>query len=243
MPFPPPEEGLYVPAQSVNLCNLFCSQVVPVGGYPVVFSVYVVADKSQFFLSLVDTLGAKKHNAVIKDDPSRCDGMLSYDRLVGVLLDPADKELFVLLPLVKVIVRLIPAIHDTSFAFGDNLCNKGALPLVAVGEVDLPGNSPVDVKPDVRFRLLCSVTIISPLHGEDCVDQGAVDCHEVAEMSILCRKSFPCLLDEVGKDFFQLLKAPVVDCLKEGALLDPLWRGNAFFGKIILFKCLEQLST
>lgn len=33
MPFPPPEEGLYVPAQFVYLCYLFCGQVVPVGGY------------------------------------------------------------------------------------------------------------------------------------------------------------------------------------------------------------------
>jgi hypothetical protein len=53
MAFPPTEEGLYVPAQLIDLGNFFSCQVISVGGYPVLRAVYTVNNKAKLFLSLV----------------------------------------------------------------------------------------------------------------------------------------------------------------------------------------------
>ena len=72
-------------------------------------------------------------------------------RFMGILPNTADKELFGGLPLVKVVMRLIAAIHDTGFAFVDDFINKGTFTFFAVREVYLPGDAPVDIKADMSL--------------------------------------------------------------------------------------------
>lgn len=61
MAFPPAEESLDAPAQLIDLRDLFGGQVMTIGGYPIIFAVNTVTDKSQLFLGPVDALGAKQH--------------------------------------------------------------------------------------------------------------------------------------------------------------------------------------
>lgn len=152
--FPPAEESLDVPAQLVDLSHFFSRQVMTVGGYPVILAVNAVANKSQLFLSLVDTLGTKEHNCVVKNDAVLRYGLFSDNGSGGSLLDPADKVLAVSLPLVEVGMALVPAINDGGFAFVDDLANKGALTLLAVGQEYLPRDTPVDVEADMGLGFL-----------------------------------------------------------------------------------------
>ena len=50
------------------------------------------------------------------------------------------------------------------------------------------------------------------------------------------------MLDKMIEYLGKLFKAPVIDCLEEGAFLDPLGRGNTLLGKVILLQRLKQLA-
>src|SRR5208337_5247987 len=47
------------------------------------------------------------------------------------------------------------------------------------------------------------------------------------------------MIEYLGK----LFKAPVVDCLEEGAFLDPLGGSNTLLGKVILIQRLEKFAS
>ncbi len=55
-------------------------------------------------------------------------------------------------------------------------------------------------------------------------------------MSIFIGEHSGCLLDKMPEYLGKLFKATVVDCLKEGTLLDPFGRSNALLGKVVLFQ-------
>lgn len=152
--FPPDKERLDAPAGFIDLSHFFCRQVEPVGGDPVILTVNMVTNKAQLFLSLVYTVGAEKHYSVIEDNTVSHDGVFSDDGFVRILPDPANKELLGGLPLVKVVMGLLPSVHDAGFAFFDDLVNKGALTLFTVAQVYLPGNASVDIEADMGLGLL-----------------------------------------------------------------------------------------
>ena len=62
-------------------------------------------------------------------------------------------------------------------------------------------------------------------------------------MSIFIWEYFACLLDKMPEYLGKLFKATVVDCLKEGALFDPIGGRNTFLGKVILFQCLKKFTS
>ena len=94
------------------------------------------------------------HYVVVEDNTVRNDGILSDYGFVCILPDTADKKLLGGLPLIKVGMRLITAIHDTGFALVDDLIYKGTFTFFAVGKVYLPRNTPVDIETNMGLGFL-----------------------------------------------------------------------------------------
>ena len=90
--FPPSEEIFNVPAQLVSLGDLFASQIMAVGSYPVFGAVDLIADQSQRGLALIDTRCAQQHSGVEEDDAAvGRSSVMRKDFFVSAFLDPTDK--------------------------------------------------------------------------------------------------------------------------------------------------------
>src|SRR5665811_662351 len=110
MAFPPAEENLDVPPEFIGEGNLFCGEVVAIGGDPVINTGHPIADETEFPFRLIDTGGPQKNNGVKKDNAVGLDVIRSGDGLFRGGFDPADKMLAISLPGIKKLVALIASI-------------------------------------------------------------------------------------------------------------------------------------
>src|SRR6266480_7917946 len=101
-------------------------------------------------------------------------GPLFNDGLSGALFNPADEVLFFCLPLIKVPVALVIAVHDSGLSWCQNLCHKGTLIGFAGTEVNSLRNAPVDIKAKMDFRFLGTVPVVGKLHRLDRINKRAV---------------------------------------------------------------------
>ena len=93
MPLPPSEEGLNIPAQFVNLGDLFGSEIKSTGGNPVGLARNRITDKAHRGTGLVHVLLAKQHPGVVEDNTAGRYRKRLKAGLDGVLLDATDKVL------------------------------------------------------------------------------------------------------------------------------------------------------
>ena len=94
------------------------------------------------------------------------------------------------------------------------------------------------------LRLVDVAPVISPCHGEGCLDQGSVDGDEVAQMFILERERAAGDPAQFAEHIRHLIQPAGVDGLIEGTLLDT-FRGRAGNdpGNLVFFEELQQFLT
>lgn len=68
VPFPPGEKFLDIPAQFINLGDLFGSQVKAVCGHPILYTADLVADQAKRLFCLVDAGLSQQDLGIEKDD-------------------------------------------------------------------------------------------------------------------------------------------------------------------------------
>ena len=134
MAFPPAEENLDAPPELIGEGNLFGSEVVAIGGYPVINTRHPIADHADFFIRLIDARSSQQHDGVIKDDTSGLDVIHADDGLFRGGFDPADKMFSLRLPGIKQLMFLVASIHDARFPRSQNPGDERPFRLFAVGE-------------------------------------------------------------------------------------------------------------
>ncbi len=171
VPLPPTEEGLYIPAQLVDLGNLFGGKIKAIGGYPIGLALDRVADQTQRSLRLIHSFLAQEHLGIVEDNTAGSHRKGLKTGLEGVLLNAADEMLARCLELVEVVMALVSPVGHCGFSRLENPVDEWPLSLFAAGEKDLSGNTPVEVKADMGLGLFCALAVVGPLHGKDGVDQ------------------------------------------------------------------------
>ena len=83
---------------------------------------------------------------------------------------------------------LISSIKDPGFARQQYSADKWPLTVVAGGKEYFPWDATIDVKPDVGFSFFGTTSIIGPGHGKDRVNQGAINCHQLAKFGEFLRQ-------------------------------------------------------
>ncbi len=140
-------------------------------------------------------------------------------------------------------MALIVAIHDARFSGGQNLADERSFILFAVGKENLLGNAAIEIKTDVNLGLLGAVPVIGPIHGQNGIDQGAVDNGQIAQLGMSFGQLFCCFPIELPEQFHHLLQSPRADVFEEAALFNAIFRGYVLPGKIILLENLQKMTS
>jgi len=85
-------------------------------------------------------------------------------------------------------VAPVVADHDPSLSGFQDATDEGPLIGLALGEKHPGGNSAIDVKAQVDFGLLGAIAVFGPGHGQNRVDEGAVDHLKVSEVGVALGK-------------------------------------------------------
>lgn len=181
MAFPPSEKLLYVPAEFINLGNLFGGQVKAVGGDPIYFAGHSIADKPQRLFRLINIGLAELDLGVVKYKAVGWNRVTFQTGFCGVGLDAADKMSIFRLPPVKGFMTLIAPIHDPGLSWFKDLADKRPLTAIARGEENFPGYGTVYIEAKMGFCLVYAIAVIGSVHGKNGIDEGAVNGDQIAE--------------------------------------------------------------
>ena len=93
------------------------------------------------------------------------------------------------------------------------------------------------------FCLFYAFTIVSPCHGESCVNKGAVNGDKVSQFGVIFWEYASCFFLKPLKNSHELLKASGVDGLKEAALLNALLGSNMLPCILVFLKRLNKFPS
>ena len=242
MLFPPAEEYLDIPPEFVGRGDLLGTEVMAVRGNPVIGVFHPVSDQADRPLRLIDTWGSQKDHSVVEDNAIGFDVVLPDLLPFCGSLNPADKMLALSKPFVETLVTLIVAIHDGCFSRGEDLADERSFIPFAVRKEKLLGNTVIQVETDMDLGLLGAVPIIGPVHGQNSIDERAVDKGQVAQLSMSSGQLLGRFCVEFLEELYHLLQSPGTDVLKKAALPDALLRGDVSLGKIALPQSLQKVT-
>ena len=139
-------------------------------------------------------------------------------------------------------MALIVSIHDARLSGGQNLTDERSFIPFAVRKENLLRNATIQVETDVNLGLLGAAPVIGPIHGQNGVDQGAIDNGQVAQFRMSFGQLLGCFHIELPEELHHLRQAPGADVLEEAALLNAFVRGYVLSGKMILFENLQKVT-
>ena len=146
------------------------------------------------------------------------------------------------MPVVEVVVRLAAAIQNAGLSRRKDWLDKRTLSGFAVGQEYPGGNGLVQVKAKVSLGFL-DRTAVSPMHGENRVDQRPIDGGSFAPVRVFLWERARGLGVKRLEYLQHLFAAAMIDSLEECALFDSMRRGNHFAGEIVLAQVLRQVSS
>src|SRR5208283_2922061 len=151
MAFPPTEEDLEVPSEFIGEGDLLCGEIMAIRGNPVIDVCHTITDQTDFFFRLIHVWGSQKNHGIVEDNTVGLNIIFSDFLPFGGSLDAADEMLPFRLLFIETLVALIVAIHYACLSGGDNLADKRSFIPFAIGEENLLGNAPIQVKTDVNL--------------------------------------------------------------------------------------------
>ena len=235
MPLPPGKERFDLPAQLVDQGDLLGGEIKAAGGDPVGFAFDRIADQSLRGLALIDPFPAQQNLGIVKDKTAGNHGIGFKAGFDGVLLDAGDEMLTCRLELVEIVMALVASVAHRGFSRCKDPVDKGTLSVLAAGEEDLAGHPAIEVKADMGLGLFGSFAVVGPLHGEDSIDQRAIDGDQRTQFGVLVGEHCGGLFLQGLEDQEKLFETAFVHGFEERTLGNTFLRGDMFPGKGLLF--------